>query len=463
MGRRLAAVETRADATLGRTRAVTDPLEGEIGELGHLVKQLADTLADQQATLAEHRVTLADHQVALADQQVTLADHQGTLDALQRQPAPAPAGVLAAEALAQRFAQAPAPIKLPEPLDLPEPLELQAPAELQASAEPARPAAPDPAPPAQPEPAPAASIDNSAREAALATIRTAIEANRFDLYLQPIVTLPQRKIRYYEATSRLRDHRGQLIYAADFVPQAEDGGLMPRIDNLVIFRCVQVVRRLLLKSRDVGLFCNLSGSTITDSICFPQLLEFLDANRTLAPALVLEFPQQAVRAMGPIEHESLAALTERGFRFSMDNVTDLRLEPRDLAVHGFRFVKIQANLLLNRTGTTTSNIHPADLADLVGRFGIDLIAEKVESEGSVVDLLDHDLRYGQGFLFSPPRPVRTEALQGIPEHSVGGARELAAGHADRSVPVKPRTAAAPDMARGASALAQLARSVAARG
>jgi cyclic-di-GMP phosphodiesterase, flagellum assembly factor TipF len=51
------------------------------------------------------------------------------------------------------------------------------------------------------------------------------------------------------------------------------------------------------------------------------------------------------------------------------------------------------------------------LADLLARSGIDLIAERIESEGVVVDLLDYDVRFGQGFLFSPPRPVRAEALQ----------------------------------------------------
>ncbi len=45
------------------------------------------------------------------------------------------------------------------------------------------------------------------------------------------------------------------------------------------------------------------------------------------------------------------------------------------------------------------------------RSGIDLIAERIESENMVVDLLDYDVRFGQGFLFSPPRPVRAEALQ----------------------------------------------------
>ena len=51
--------------------------------------------------------------------------------------------------------------------------------------------------------------------------------------------------------------------------------------------------------------------------------------------------------MGPIEHESMAALAERGFRFSLDNVTDLRIEPRELANSHFRFVKISASSLLD--------------------------------------------------------------------------------------------------------------------
>jgi len=49
---------------------------------------------------------------------------------------------------------------------------------------------------------------------------------------------------------------------------------------------------------------------------------------------------------------------------------------------------------------------------LLARAGIGLIAERIENEMTVVDLLDYDVRFGQGFLFSPPRPVRAEALQG---------------------------------------------------
>jgi cyclic-di-GMP phosphodiesterase, flagellum assembly factor TipF len=271
------------------------------------------------------------------------------------------------------------------------------------------------------------------RDGVIAQIRAAIDAQRIDLYLQPIVTLPQRKVRYYEAMSRLNAGNGDVVAAADFMPYAEAGALLPKIDNLSVLRCVQVVRRLLLKNREIGLFCNLSASTLTDS-GFPQLLEFIEANRAIAPSLVFEFSQNAVRTMGPIEHESLAALAERGFRFSMDTLTDLRVEPRELTARGFRFIKAPASLLLNKIGNAAANIHPADFSDLLGRFGIDLVAERIESESTVVDLLDYDVRFGQGFLFSPPRPVKAEALQGVAATDAAKAATDASPQADVAQP-----------------------------
>ena len=175
---------------------------------------------------------------------------------------------------------------------------------------------------------------------------------------------------------------------------------------------MQVARRLQLKSRDVGVFLNISAATLADAGAFRQLLDFMEANRAIAGALTFEFTQAAYRTFGPIEHEGMAALAERGFRFSMDHVTDLRMEPKELADNSFRYLKVPAKLLLDSATGAQSDIHPEDLADLLARSGIDLIAERIENEAAVVDLLDYDVRFGQGFLFSAPRPVRSEALQG---------------------------------------------------
>ena len=67
-----------------------------------------------------------------------------------------------------------------------------------------------------------------------------------------------------------------------------------------------------------------------------------------------------------------------------------------------------AALLLDPKQNSVSDIHPSDLSDLLGRFGVDLVAERIEGERAVVDLLDYDVRFGQGFLFAAPRPLRPE-------------------------------------------------------
>ena len=356
MSRRIAAVESRGEQTVSRARGAVDPIAAEIGELGGLMRQLAETVAAHEAMLGAP--------TGLA--QPAMAASFAAEDAVPNQPEPEPE-------------QAPqAPLAL---------------SETDAVSGVSR-------------------FKGMSREQISAMIAQAADANRIDLYLQPVVTLPQRKVRFYEALSRLRTEDGEIIPAVDFVDIAESAGLMPKIDNMLVFRCVQVVRRLQLKSRDVGLFCNVNATTLTDGFYFRQFLEFMEANKALAGSLTFEFTQAAYRSFGPIEFESLAALADTGFRFSMDHVTDLRMKPKELADRSFRFVKVPASLLLNRAAAAQSDIHAEDLADLLARNGIDLIGERIENESTVVDLLDYDVRFGQGFLFSPPRPVRAEALQG---------------------------------------------------
>jgi cyclic-di-GMP phosphodiesterase TipF (flagellum assembly factor) len=359
-GRRLAGMEVKVDSVIDRALATAQPLAAEIEELSTLVKQLADSVAAHEGMLAPSRTH--DPTTPAAAIQMALAQ-------------PVAAVPTAAPTVDPSLPIAPAATAKPAPLER--------------------------------KVAAFASLD---RDGIIAAIRNAIEASKIELHLQPVVTLPQRKVRYYEALSRLKADNGDLVAAGDFLSYAEAGSLTPKLDSLSALRCVQVVRRLLLKNRDIGLFCNLSGATLTDAN-FPQFLEFCEANRAVASALAFEFSQSAVRAMGPIEHESLAALAERGFRFSMDNLTDLRVDARELTERGFRFVKAPAALLFNRVGVASTDIHPADFSGLLGRFGIDLIADRIETEATVVDLLDYDVRFGQGFVFSPPRPVRGEALQ----------------------------------------------------
>jgi len=353
-GRRLAAVEGRVVSANSASSDRIQAVVGEINELGVLVKQLA--------------VSVASHE----DQLASPAPAPSIKPDIEEQTEPPPAAETAAPIVAKQARQVPVAT----------------------------------APPAAVAAETAAASHN--RQQLLAAVKKAVEENRLDIYLQPMVTLPQRKVRFYEAVTRLRDDKDQILAADDFIATAESGGLIGRIDHMVMLRCIQVLRRLMVRSKDVGVFCNVSGVTLGNPTYFAQCLDFLEANRALAPSFVLEFKQATFRDLGPTETENLAALSQRGYRFSIDHVTDLRVEPRELADRGVRFIKVPAALLLDSKQSSTSDIHPSDLSDLLGRFGIDLIAERIEGERAVVDLLDYDVRFGQGFLFAPPRPLRPE-------------------------------------------------------
>jgi cyclic-di-GMP phosphodiesterase, flagellum assembly factor TipF len=353
-GRRLAAVEGRVTSANSVGADRIQAVVGEINELGGLVRQLA-------ASVASH------------DDQLS-------------------SGVLAAAPAPARKAEDDGQRELPLPGDD---------TGTTATAMTAATVRPTAAVIAAPAAAPS-------QAQILAVVKSAIEENRLDLYLQPMVSLPQRKVRYYEAVTRIRDDKDQIVTADDFIGIAEAAGLIGRIDHMVMLRCVQVLRRLMVRNKEVGIFCNVAAATLAHPATFAQCLDFLEANRALAPSFVLEFKQATFRNLGPTETEHLAALAQRGFRFSIDHVTDLRIEPRELADRGVRFIKVPAALLLDQRQTSGSDIHPSDLSDLLGRFGIDLIAERIEGERAVVDLLDYDVRFGQGFLFAPPRPLRPE-------------------------------------------------------
>ena len=245
-----------------------------------------------------------------------------------------------------------------------------------------------------------------------AIVSEAIANGRVELYLQPVVTLPQRKVRYYEALSRIQLPGESVIEAARFIPAARSAGLLPKIDERLVQNCVQIVRRLAAKNREIGLFLNIAPETLADRATFSEILGYLEANRALATSLVLEMPQRAYRTLGTIELTSLSMLAERGFRFSLDRIEDFRIDARALAERGVRFIKVPADLMLSPEQQETGHIHPADLSDMLGRYGIDLVADHIETESIVVDLLDFDVRYGQGFLFAQPRPVRAEVLYG---------------------------------------------------
>jgi cyclic-di-GMP phosphodiesterase TipF (flagellum assembly factor) len=254
--------------------------------------------------------------------------------------------------------------------------------------------------------------------AVMDVVRQALADNRVDLYLQPVVGLPQRRTVFYESFTRLRDASGRVMMPAEYLAVAEPAGMVTDIDNLLLFRCVQIVRRLAKQDRKVGIFCNISMASLADETFFPQFLELLTANRDLAGALIFEVGQGAFDARGAVEARNMGKLAELGFRFSLDKVVDLDLDLQDLARSDVKFLRIGAEFLLGQLieieGRLVLRALPdlaaEDFAALTRRYGVEIIAEKIENERQVVDVLELDIAYGQGHLFGEPRAIKGAVL-----------------------------------------------------
>jgi cyclic-di-GMP phosphodiesterase TipF (flagellum assembly factor) len=256
-------------------------------------------------------------------------------------------------------------------------------------------------------------LDTLAEPELLETIRASLEENRVDLYLQPIVSLPQRKLRFYEALSRLRAEDGSVIMPAQYIKIAAPAGLMSVVDNLLLFRCVQIVRRLAHKHRDIGVFCNISGDTLADTEFFPQFLEYMHHNRDLAGQIVFEFAQGAVTKAGQQGEANLNYLSSLGFALSMDHVENLAIDPARLKTIGFKHIKVRAETLMTGMSHAQAAVGAEDFKKLLERHGMNLIAERVEDEKTVVQILDFGVDFAQGYLFGEPRAVREDSLKAL--------------------------------------------------
>ncbi len=252
-------------------------------------------------------------------------------------------------------------------------------------------------------------LQGSTREdETLSILRDALRTDRVDVYLQPIVSLPQRKTRFYECYTRIRAEDGSVIGPSSYIGIAEREGMVSAIDNLLLFRCVQLIRRTRNRDYDISFFCNISGESLSDTQFISDFVDFVSDNPELAPNIFFEIGQSDLENAPPESIDNLSRLSDLGFRFSLDQVTHLNLNFADLAARSFRYVKIDARFLLDSSVEVQSDIAVSDIKQQLDRYGLNMIVEKIERESDLVELLDYEVDFGQGYLFGEPRLSRVD-------------------------------------------------------
>ncbi|QQG35914.1 MAG: EAL domain-containing protein [Micavibrio aeruginosavorus] len=233
-------------------------------------------------------------------------------------------------------------------------------------------------------------------------LEQAVQEDRVDVFVQPVVSLPQRKPRMYEVFGRIRAMQGTYLPATHYMAMAQKEQLMPAIENLLLLRCLQILRDSHDRDSQTPYILNISTETLNDTGFMGDLVTFLSQNRAMANRLIFELPQAQIDSMPAQQSSILDGLSRLGVRFSMDRVSSGKFDVPLLKSRHIRFIKLDAAWLTRENASDGGHTRISRLKTQLDGAGIDLIMEKVENEKTLRELLDFGIDYGQGWHFGKP-------------------------------------------------------------
>lgn len=246
-------------------------------------------------------------------------------------------------------------------------------------------------------------------------VAAAIAADRFDLYLQRIVGLPQRRIRGYDITLR-PDGSDLAIPNADIRGAVEAVGHQLAFDRKLMIQAVRLARVFEQRDRDVVLFADISQRFLMSEAAFDDL-DALVADVPQAPQrIVLCLPQRFFKKAVAFEHEALRTLGKMGFSFMMRDIEDLDFDLLKLSQMGVRWLRMSADNFIDiaHENETLLDVATADFVTLLSRRNISFMADGVNDESRIAELIDLNIEFAQGIAFAPPQAVRADVLESQP-------------------------------------------------
>jgi cyclic-di-GMP phosphodiesterase TipF (flagellum assembly factor) len=255
-------------------------------------------------------------------------------------------------------------------------------------------------------PAPAPLHDPVVPEALVAQ---AVDEGRLSFHLQPIVTLPQRKLYAYDLVPRLMMEDGELADPPDFMPRQPGSRTMMRIERLILDTAITIARRSRTGGKPATLFLPLSATSLDDFLAREQMLAALEANRAIAKHLIFSIEESEFNMLASSARDTLEAIAGKGVGICIDEARSLRLDFADMTRLGVGHVKVDADLFIGAPHLL-SDIHSSDVVAYLARSGVAFIARDVENEAQILSLLDESVKFAQGPHIAPPSPIRADLL-----------------------------------------------------
>jgi len=257
-------------------------------------------------------------------------------------------------------------------------------------------------------------------------LRQAIARGQFELHYQPIVTLASGAVDKAEALIRWRHPTRGLVSPDDFIPLAEETGLIVEIGDWVFdaaTRQLAAWRREFTTALSVSV--NVSPVQFTAGLRQLQALpERLAALGLAGRDLILEITEGVLLGASEETQALITNLTARGFKFALDDFGTGYSSLAYLRQHEIGFLKID-RMFVNGLADGGSDLAICEaVIAMARRLGIAVIAEGVETEMQRERLTAAHCDYGQGYGFARPMPADAFAAAYL-RHPAGGEVEAA--------------------------------------
>lgn len=235
-----------------------------------------------------------------------------------------------------------------------------------------------------------------------AIVDNALQTRQITVFVQPIMRLPQRKVRFYEMYARLRARPGLYLPMQEYQRFAGPDAQAEKLDVALLEECLRMLVKTAYLSRAIPFFLNITPRNLGSRTYMKTLLAFLTDHRHLAGRLIFEIRQSDLESLD-LQHRSvLKGISRLGCGIGIDQASKTDFNLQELQDLGIRAVKVPASVLISANRNEREHQALKKTKTLLEGNGIAFIVTQVEDETTMKTLLDYDLHFGQGHLFGRP-------------------------------------------------------------
>ncbi len=243
------------------------------------------------------------------------------------------------------------------------------------------------------------------RLALMTDFRFAIENNLLELYYQPKIRMSDSSTTDVEALLRWNHPERGMIMPDDFIPLAEQTGLIKPLTNFVIETAIKQCVEWKIYVPNLSISVNISVHSLHDS----TFIEFIDnqfKQHQLPPScLTLEITESDIMADPIRALETLEKLSEMGIVLSIDDFGTGYSSLSYLKQLPVQELKIDQSFITEMTKDKDDTIIVKATIDMAHNLGLKVVAEGVEDQKTINRLLLMNCDYAQGFFISRPIPA----------------------------------------------------------